>query len=113
MFKTAGRVPSIQDQLADSDATGGGPALPTPDFDSSGAAASAEVPSPADLDVTFGVFVAGKWTHDMVKRDVQGDGLAGDNYFLFRLDPGTPTRVMLDDDDVGVAVVLTHLSLGP
>lgn len=29
-----------------------------------------------DHDVTFGVFIAGKWTYDMVKKDMEGDGLA-------------------------------------
>lgn len=40
---------------------------------------------PDDSDVTFGVFVAGKWTYDMVKKDVEGDGLAGDWWVLLFL----------------------------
>ena len=64
VFKTAGRIKSALHTGASS-GVGGAPALPAP-----GGVAE-------EQDVTFGVFVAGKWTYDMVKKDVEGDGLDG------------------------------------
>lgn len=63
VFKTAGRIESALH--TGSSGLGGAPALPAP-----GGVAE-------EQDVTFGVFVAGKWTYDMVKKDVEGDGLDG------------------------------------
>ena len=74
MFKTAGRIePAIPAAAAGGGNSGGGSAAPEGAPALAASAASAEM----DEDITFGVFVPAKWTYDMVKKDMMGDGLDG------------------------------------
>jgi len=111
VFKTNGRIHAGEEGEDDND--GAAPELPAP--------AGLEEEE-GESDVVFGAFVPSKWTYDMTKKDDQGLGCDGTrfvdtecylhptllcnvgcvdcSYFVFRLEPGAPARIVLDDGDV-------------
>ena len=77
VVKTAGRTLSLEERHATTAAADDNDACDLPDPDDVAFDADVELDVPP-ADVTFGIFVASKWSHNMVKKDVEGEGLLGD-----------------------------------